>query len=849
MTKLFVSNSTFLSMLFGKEAARVHVTDFPYDPNNIPENQRLIAWKGDYFSQYRMGVSTNQYFAISLFHSDDQQQARRRKALYKCTPVIVLDDVREKLLIDEVLKLPSPTWILETSAGSEQWGYLLDTPCTNRERIENLLDGLVQSGLAPGGRDPGMRGVTRYVRLPEGCNTKLSKRVAGRPWRCQMRKWAPFNRVTLEALAAPFGVDLDRSRTDVTHATGATIFDHPVLELLHIKQIHGAGRYDVTCPWVTEHTNAVDNGSGLFTNQDGTLGYKCHHGACQNRTGADLLRLIEQQQPGFNEKLKTWQISRQFAQIPPSVSFLTPLAEAPHFTPPKTVETISAPIAPGVNDIIQPLCNALEKERPSSLEARELSSKILRYIDTRSKIDQKHWHRIVRNLMHWTKTDLDEILKDLRKKWYSQQSPELDIYKDVVFIEELNKLYHFKSRIFFTPEAFHNSFAHVDSDAKNVALQSGKVEKVNRLDFAPGQSRIFTEKNIRYANTWDDSVQSDGSPGDCTPWLQHFTQMGWESHRGHIEKWMAYTLRYPQIKINHMLLLGSAEGCGKDFLLYPLVKAMGVNQNVISGEEFIDDYSEYLLSAKYLHINETELGDRREALKVSNKLKPLAAAPPDTLNVNQKHIGRIKIRNVVNVTMTTNSLMPLRLTQTSRRFYAIWSDLNVRDSNANVTPAWEKYWTEKWEWMKTGWQYVVYYLINQVSLDTFNPRSAPPMTEFLRDIQDSSKSPMQQTIELFIQKKHGAFRSDILTAADISEMLRAGVLFHADILCDSKLFTPKRVSMILRELGYPQMRDGYAKLWLIRNADRYAHMGCRQVFVEYEKQLLDARKALGLCSS
>ena len=101
-----VTNTEFLSALFGDQAPWVHVTDFVHDPSNIPKEQHLIAWKGDYFSRYRMGTNTNQYFTISLFYCDDQKQARRRKSLFRMTPVIVLDDVKEKLSMDEVQKLP-----------------------------------------------------------------------------------------------------------------------------------------------------------------------------------------------------------------------------------------------------------------------------------------------------------------------------------------------------------------------------------------------------------------------------------------------------------------------------------------------------------------------------------------------------------------------------------------------------------------------------------------------------------------------------------------------------------------------------------------------------------------------
>jgi len=195
----------------------------------------------------------------------------------------------------------------------------LATPETNADRIDNLHDGLIANGLAPDGKDPGQKGVTRYLRLPEGVNTK-AKRIAesgGTAPRCEITEWHPDRRYTLEQLAEPFGVDLDAPRT--TKPDGAaTVSDHPLInipDIIHIKEIRSDGRFDITCPWVDEHTGAADDGAAMFTNADGSIGFKCHHGSCEGRTGGDLLQWIEEQQPGFSDQLKQWQVMRELGSV------------------------------------------------------------------------------------------------------------------------------------------------------------------------------------------------------------------------------------------------------------------------------------------------------------------------------------------------------------------------------------------------------------------------------------------------------------------------------------------------------------------------------------------------------
>lgn len=853
------SNQEFLKALFGNDAQWAHVTDFVYDPDDIPDTRMLSAWKGDYFSRYHFQALSNQYFTISTFFADDRGVARRRKALYRATHVIVLDDVREKLSLEQVSKLPPPTYILETSQGSEQWGYKLDTPALDRGRVENLLDGLVANGLAPDGRDPGMKGVTRYVRLPEGYNLKAKRYIDGKPWQCRITNWSPFNTVTLEELAEPFAVNLDALRREARVDGAAAVHDHPLLQipdLIGIKEERSDGRFDVSCPWVDEHTGEIDNGSAIFTNADGTIGFKCHHGSCQHRTGKHLLEFIEQDEPGFGNRLKQWQLVRSFSAVAPPA---TVPAAPPHPTappkepalPPQLGDTPTSAVS-GDEGMGQ-YFSMLRVAHPGSEQQRDIASKLLQAVDTMAPIERQYWQEQVRDVMGWTKPETKEILQSLRQQWYIKSQESVNFFDEVVFVKELNQFYDRAKRIFYSPDAYQNAYADADPEARKQALQNSMVTKVDKLDYAPLQPPVFEHQGIVYGNGWSEVGEVKGERGDVSRYLQHYDVLGWGHNRSHVLKYLAYTIRHPDKKINHMILMGSGEGCGKDWLLYPLVMAMGENHMTIDGEELLSGFHDYVLHTKHLHINEAELGDRKEAMAVSAKLKPLAAAPPDKLRVNQKNIKPLRIRNLLSVTMTTNSQLPFRLNQTSRRIYALWSDLNIRDEYDNVMPEWEEYWNDRWNWMRNGGALaVIEYLRNQVDLSDFDPGKAPPMTDFLRDIRDASKSPMVQTIEEFILRKIGCFGADLCTASDMAETLRAGVITHNDLMyCDHKLFTPVRVGTVMREMGKAKQiraRDSLTdtKVWAIRNVQYYNSLTPKQIIDMYYAQQENIRNTRSL---
>jgi hypothetical protein len=835
-----VSNDEFIKAIFGEDAPWCHITDFVHDPSDIPDREHLRAWRGDYYSRYQLKPQTNQYFTVSTFYADEKGVARRRKALYRQTHCVVLDDVKEKLSMTEVEKLPRPSWILETSPGSEQWGYILTTPETNSHRIDNLHDGLISGGLAPNGKDPGQKGTTRYVRLPEGVNSKKVKMIDGQPWQCRMTLWEPFSTTTLEQLAKPFNVDLDSLRREARVDGAAEVNDHPLLELhdiIKIKEVRSDGRFDCTCPWVTEHTDNADSGSAIFTNGDGTLGFKCHHGACQERTGRSLLNLIEEEQPGFGVKLAKWQAIRAFQQIA-GEHVDKPSPNIERVQPTQNTNVPLTPVEPASTEEpgYQSLIDMLHKESPFSDRSRALATQILKSIDSLPAIDKLHMHEQVRDIMRWSKPEFKTILDDLRQTWYTDSKEDISFFDEVVYIAEQNQFFDRKKRIFFTAEAYQNTYAHLDPEVRKEALQGGRVTKVDRIDYAPKKPPVFEEDGILYGNSWFNGSEPAGVEGDVSRWIDHFKVLGWEKEMDHMIKWMAFTIRHPDIKINHMLILGSGEGGGKDWLLYPLMKAMGENHMTIDGEELLSSFDDYKLASKHLHINEVELGDHREATKVSNKLKPLATAPPFRLRVNQKGIKPIRVRNILSVSMTTNSQRPVHLNGTSRRIFAAWSNLNIRDEQDNVMPEWQAYWADRWEWMHgDGASACIWYLKNVVDLTNFNPGAAPPMTDFLRDMAESSKSPLQQTLEAFIREKIDIVKCDIITSDQINLAIRHNESVAAGfIYVDKKYISPSRIDLTFKSMAtMRQVRCEHGRAWVIRNHSTYLNMSDAQVYDEH----------------
>jgi hypothetical protein len=314
MSRIELSNIDFIAHAFYRCGADEvpWVTGFPGDPGEIHHGM----WGGRSALPLPRFIcaGNNNYVAVSRFKRGSDCRHHRRKDCFSAMDVVMVDDVGTKVAFDK-LGL-EPTCLVETSPGNFQAWYFLTEPERDRLRAEALIKGMIASGLTTDGADPGMNGVTRYGRLPVGINGKAKYRdKRGAPFKQRVAHWVPEVRYGLDEIAAAYGVDLvtaDRPRNKARvyrQATpGALPAGEGLVSLLeqaglYIEGLPGTpGGHRIICPWVHEHTDQDETGTVYFEPGDennGSGGFKCHHGHCQGRTIADLnhfvIRLLQTQ--------------------------------------------------------------------------------------------------------------------------------------------------------------------------------------------------------------------------------------------------------------------------------------------------------------------------------------------------------------------------------------------------------------------------------------------------------------------------------------------------------------------------------------------------------------------------
>ena len=809
-----VSNDAFIKAIFRENWQFAHITGFFDDPSNIEPANRGRCWAGGWYPYTPLQDGQNQYFTISVFNPEQLEEggakAVRRKNNFVATYCIVADDVKDKVPEYQAALLPPPSWKLETSPGNEQWGWILTVGVADRGRVDNLLDGLVSMGLAPDGTDPGMKGVTRYVRLPEGWNTKAKY---GRPFKCRMVEWNPDRTVTLEELAAPFGVDLNATRSDDVAATMADVEGHPIIDGITVLDVKGPGEYLVECPWIDEHTDGDNSGTILYTHTDGSIGFKCHHGHCQDRTGGDLLEKM-----GLRYELDTWKAFRKLQEMTgdliPTPDFTTPpenvvsdTAGVPNFLGAQPVPNFlspqqDAPVGAAPEHRTQPWEAVINQLPPDPTDNMQQIRDIIRVL---LELPPLEHGAAVTSLKHRCRgfigaRTIDQEITEIRNQVRAEQvagavdtNLENDAFAqlcaDWVYVAGLDRFVNIKTVQILPEKAFRNRYCHLESElqefseATGMPIQAdiirsvlnGPMVKVDEIDYFPAAKQYYWEDGKLYLNLWT-GILNRGVKGDYSMWLKHFDTLGInEEDREHMLDWMACTLQYPGVKINHILMLGGREGIGKDFLLYPMTRALSEHSSTIQGGEIGGDFNEFLLRTKHLHINELEAGNKREKTKLTAHLKPVATAPPDKLNVNQKGISKIKVRNIVNVTAATNDRVPLDLMDGARRYYMVWSDACIRGDDGQMTDEWRSYWASGWGWMRDndGWLCCVDALMNR-NLDHFDPRAVPRVTEYQKEVVKESLPALATYMQESIHNQTGVFSEDLVTVERIFRQIQLG---------------------------------------------------------------------------
>jgi hypothetical protein len=192
----------------------------------------------------------------------------------------------------------------------------------------------------------------------------------------------------------------------------------------------------------------------------------------------------------------------------------------------------------------------------------------------------------------------------------------------------------------------------------------------------------------------------------------------------------------PHQKINRALVLGGAQGIGKDTVLAPVQTAVGPwNFVEVSPSQILGRFNGFA-KAVILRVSEArDLGDV-DRFAFYDSMKKYEAAPPEALRVDEKNLREYAALNVCGVVITSNDKDSLYLPRDDRRHFVTWSP-RTRDEERFAG----SYWSDLYAWFASGGAAHAAAYLRAFDLTHFNPAAPPPHTAAFWMAVDAHRPP------------------------------------------------------------------------------------------------------------
>lgn len=193
----------------------------------------------------------------------------------------VLSSVRTSVANGEI---PKPTVILRSSPGKYQFMWRIDSSDFTLDKVEAVNESLVSKF----GADPASTDRLRVFRVPALRNMKYPDRPV-----VSMVEAAAGGRHKFSEFKISVGEVKSGTRKSVAAESQLSAivgyFEEAAaqanIRFDSLKKWGDNGYlWEITCPWVAEHTGQKDSGSVVILHKSGALDFVCQHGHCVERT-------------------------------------------------------------------------------------------------------------------------------------------------------------------------------------------------------------------------------------------------------------------------------------------------------------------------------------------------------------------------------------------------------------------------------------------------------------------------------------------------------------------------------------------------------------------------------------
>jgi hypothetical protein len=229
--------------------------------------------------------------------------------------VMVLDDVGTKAKVPPI----EPTWKMETSEGSFQWGYAFSEQPTKMD-FSAAIKAIADAGYT----DSGAINAVRNFRLPGSINLKPDRNN----FASKLVEFHPEREFTLEQICA--ALDVVPAPADSVGVRPIRLTDDGADDVmawlsgqgLLLSKPNAEGWAGVICPNSAEHTDGNPEGRYMPANR----AYCCLHSHCLEVDSSAFLKWVSdnggpKHAPGLREELLTMAMDQALSKLTPSDMF------------------------------------------------------------------------------------------------------------------------------------------------------------------------------------------------------------------------------------------------------------------------------------------------------------------------------------------------------------------------------------------------------------------------------------------------------------------------------------------------------------------------------------------------
>ncbi|TDP88718.1 bifunctional DNA primase/polymerase [Oharaeibacter diazotrophicus] len=315
--------------------------------------------------------------------------------------------------------------------------------------------------------------------------------------------------------------------------------------------------------------------------------------------------------------------------------------------------------------------------------------------------------------------------------------------------------------------------------------------KVEATEYIPGEEMFSRRPDGRLVlNTWCAGGIA-GRSGNCDGILAHLRYLTMsEREYEHLLDYLAHLVQFPALKIRHAVLIISRQGVGKSFFPRVARHLFGASNVQEDTADAIQNnfWGRRLVDKQYLILNEMMLGDDDQR-RLNNKMKELLSE--DHVIVEEKHIPAYSAMTPRGIFAFSNHDRPIKLERGDRRLFVIRNERDPKPAD---------YYKGFYGMVLDAEAAAFKAFLETRSLAHFSAGAHPPMTEAKYELEQASRSELEQSIATWIEDKVKPFEVDLVSADEVAAQMSAAMGTRSPLGVHGRV-TSQRIATALTKIG------------------------------------------------